>query len=350
MKLVIQVFIFILTLLTRLSLIACSGSPTVTSTQTSTFTQEDTTTLETPTTTVPTTAHVNSTSPLLLEPTPLPLAGWEKFHQDNMLSAVWGSSTSDVFFVGAKGTILHYNGVSWDSMDTGVFNELNDVWGTSSKDVFAVGDRGIILHYDGNDWSLMPSGTDEHLTYVGGSSPEDVIAVTYKSSILVYDGTSWHTRETLSGGIFFWGIWASSSSQIFAVTVGSALIEGYYFLYFNGVGWLPMKCEAVNDSLLCIWGSSPTDVYAGGNNVIVHFDGKDWSTATDFPTAAFAGWANSPSDVIAVGAGGIIKCYDGEGWRLIETGQDNIWDVWGSIHSEIFTVNKDVTILHYISQ
>jgi hypothetical protein len=36
----------------------------------------------------------------------------------NQLNAIWGSSGSDAFAVGASGTILHYDGISWTAMDS----------------------------------------------------------------------------------------------------------------------------------------------------------------------------------------------------------------------------------------
>ena len=59
--------------------------------------------------------------------------------QGNVLSAVWGSSGSDVFAVGGGGTILHYDGSSWSGMSSGTSNGLAGVWGSSGSDVFAVG-------------------------------------------------------------------------------------------------------------------------------------------------------------------------------------------------------------------
>ena len=66
----------------------------------------------------------------------------------NTLSAIWGTSSTDVFVVGAYGTILHYDGSTWSTMNSGFTFNLSAVWGSSSTDVFAFGTNGI-LHYDG---------------------------------------------------------------------------------------------------------------------------------------------------------------------------------------------------------
>ena len=96
---------------------------------------------------------------------------------NNDLSAIWGTSSSDVFAVGGLGTILHYNGKTWSNMSSGGTNWFYAVWGSSSSDVFVVGTDGTILHYNGQEWSNMTSGSSDLLCGVLGSSSSDVFAV-----------------------------------------------------------------------------------------------------------------------------------------------------------------------------
>jgi hypothetical protein len=100
---------------------------------------------------------------------------------------VWGNSASDVFAVGAGGTILRYNGSAWSAMASGTTSILWDVWGSSGSDVYAVGDGGTILHYNGSAWSPMAfSGPANNLMGVWGSSANDVFAVGRWGTILHY--------------------------------------------------------------------------------------------------------------------------------------------------------------------
>ena len=66
------------------------------------------------------------------------------------LSAIWGSSPSDIYAVGTRGVIIHYDGSSWNEMDSGTENDLLAVWGSSANDIYIAGADGTILHYDGN--------------------------------------------------------------------------------------------------------------------------------------------------------------------------------------------------------
>ncbi|MGO9687576.1 MAG: WD40/YVTN/BNR-like repeat-containing protein, partial [Syntrophobacteraceae bacterium] len=105
-------------------------------------------------------------------------------------SSVWGTSGSDVYAVGDKGAIVHYDGKSWSYMTSGTTQNLHSVWGSSESDVFAAGEAGTILHYDGKSWSAMTSGTTQNLHSVWGSSGADVFAVGGHGAIIHYDGKS----------------------------------------------------------------------------------------------------------------------------------------------------------------
>jgi photosystem II stability/assembly factor-like uncharacterized protein len=63
------------------------------------------------------------------------------------LSGVWASSPEDVYVVGARGTVLRFDGRSWREMPTGhPALHLVDVWGTTAENVLVFGDNGTVLH------------------------------------------------------------------------------------------------------------------------------------------------------------------------------------------------------------
>jgi len=69
----------------------------------------------------------------------LPLHGdgdnWEMFDlrttvDPNLsLSKAWGSNTNNMYFVGRSGSIAHYNGQSWQKIESGTDLHINDIWG-----------------------------------------------------------------------------------------------------------------------------------------------------------------------------------------------------------------------------
>ena len=146
-------------------------------------------------------------------------AAWEwqnPLPQGNNLYGVWVNTATDVFTVGASGTILHYDGNSWSSMASGTTAALNGVWGSSGSNIFAVGDNGVILRYNGSSWSSMASGTTAWLNAVWGSSGTNVFAVGDNGVILRYNGSSWSSMNSGTSKSLY-GVWCNSASSAFAV-------------------------------------------------------------------------------------------------------------------------------------
>ncbi|QTA77907.1 CalX-like domain-containing protein [Desulfonema limicola] len=150
-------------------------------------------------------------------------------------SPIWGSSASDVFVLSSAG-LAHYDGSTWEMMETGSGKNLSDIWGSSASDVFAVGDSGTILHYDGMTWTAMDSGTDNSLYEIWGSSEDDVFAAGESGTILHYDGLTWSPMESGTDMLLAYGMWGSSGSDVFvAGRSNSANIS--FVLHYDGKEW-----------------------------------------------------------------------------------------------------------------
>ena len=230
-------------------------------------------------------------------------------------AGVWGSNGNDVFAVGGADAVLHYDGNSWTAMNTGLQFALREVWGSSGQDVFAAGTGGRIAHYDGVQWSEMSGGPHaESIAAIWGSSGSDVYAVGNiweYGAIFHYDGKIWSDVTPYSMISPFSAVWGSSSSDVYAVADR--------VLHYDGVKWegvaIPREWQYYN--FTAVWGSGSDDVFVAGSaygwwstppftlpanlHAVWHFDGTAW-TAMPFPTSApSAGWANSKTDVFAVG-------------------------------------------------
>ncbi len=150
-------------------------------------------------------------------------AGWTNELIPAQIGSLWGDSANDIFGVVTTGTILHYNGKSWNEMNTGINEDLsatetlNSVWGNSGDDVFAVGTNGTIMHYDGNNWGLMNSGTTENLNSVWANSSTNVFAVGENGTILQYNGNFWSKVNLGVFSIDLNCVWGASNGSVFAV-------------------------------------------------------------------------------------------------------------------------------------
>ncbi len=288
------------------------------------------------------------------------------------LAGVWGSSSSDVFAVGSGGTILQYSGTVWKAMNSGSSKDLSGVWGSSSSDVFAVGDNGTILHYDGTSWVRMASGTADDLSGVWGSSSSDVFAVggrlnySYRQAghgtVLHYDGSQWSPLPSGTATALV-GVFGASSSEVFAVgySVDDDMINFCFYrsaiLGYDGASWSTV--DSGGDFFDGIWCSSATDIYAVGGDIkgwaptvgrIRHFDGSTWTTIrTDHELRGV--WGSSPSNIYAVGDYGTILHYDGSAWNTVSSGNtQTLYGVWGTSASDVFAVGGGWNYYPYDSE
>ncbi len=200
---------------------------------------------------------------------------------EEWLLGVWGSSETNVFAVGTRGTLLHYDGLQWELLQSGTTQDLHAVWGSSAENIYIVGKKGTILKGNGDSWSSVESGASENLWGIWGSSEDDIYVTGDHSIILHWDGIEW---TTMSSGSNAWimNTWGSSATDVFAVggfTDDDAEYEtipalsGGAVLHFDGVRWSEMLVQDTGP-LVGIWGSSATNVFVVGSaGTILHYDG-----------------------------------------------------------------------------
>lgn len=196
-------------------------------------------------------------------------ASWNAVDSDReyTLFGVWGAAQDDVWAVGgcvcsgSCSVLRHFDGSTWTDVDAGLSRILFKVWGTSAQDVYAVGEAGAILRYDGA-WAPMTSGTTERLITVSGRGANDVWAVggLGRGVVLHHDGSTWRSvGPDLVGGLM--GVWATRGSDV--VVSG---LDGIVAVAGGDQGWA--EAESVTQSdLHGVWGDGQGSVLAGGGNL-----------------------------------------------------------------------------------
>ena len=284
------------------------------------------------------------------------------------LAGVSGVSSTDVFVVGARGTVLHFDGARWTEQKSGTSRNLSAVRAISPTDVFAVGFDGLILHFDGNEWRRQPSGTTRTLSAIWGDSPSNIVAVGRSGTILRYEGRAWRPEQSGTGQDLL-AVWGSSSSDIYAGGTRGTL------LHFSGGSWSPVRMRLekllqVNETYSqfnAVGGTSPTDVYAAGwqglvsadvdrTGVLLRFDGQTWKAVPDGDTELVSSlWAASPAHVFLVGRtlNGLNDVRHFDGSRLSTVLSDARFGsrsaVWSAPTGEVFVVGEGGSVFRGVS-
>lgn len=94
---------------------------------------------------------------------------------------IWGTAPDSLWAAGGdddnvetSGVVWRFDGETWTAQDLSAVNPagvplLFKIWGRSDSDVYAVGARGVILHYDGTSWSPLTSPVENQLFTVHGN-------------------------------------------------------------------------------------------------------------------------------------------------------------------------------------
>lgn len=258
------------------------------------------------------------------------------------LTALWPSTAaSPVFAVGAKGTIVRFDGTAWTAQVSGTTQKLNGVWGSAPADVWAVGAGGTILHYDGAAWSPSGSGVSTTLEDVSGTSASDVWAVGEGGVVLHYDGSTW-SRATSGTSNDVYGVWAASPGAAWAVATGSQVLR------WNGSDWaLESTPLPPGEALTAVGGSSASDVWAGGSRGwVAHFDGAAW-TARPVPSGDWVRGLSAPRDGEAwatSSAGNRLLHWRGGAWEEVSLTPSFAiaeGDVWAPRQGDAFAVGAN---------
>jgi hypothetical protein len=142
------------------------------------------------------------------------------------LWGTWGPSPDQVWAVGgnseteADATVLRREDGVWrtETLPTltrpGV-DAFFKVWGTAADDVWIVGRRGAILHWDGATYTEFDAGTGQDLIAVWGTGPDHVAAVGGRNNgiLAVWDGQTW-TSHALGAMPGLNGVWTRARGAI----------------------------------------------------------------------------------------------------------------------------------------
>jgi nicotinamidase-related amidase len=281
-------------------------------------------------------------------------------HSTRSLREIWGASASEVFAAADLFDVLRFDGSIWihivgPTADSLSFGGLS---GRAANDWYVVGSRrtaapppcggpagrttsAFVLRYDGT------KAIDAAFPFVCNSAhrgawvgPQSVVAVGNSPFDPTLDlgeqiGRVWRLRDDAWSPEFslnrthelsaFLHAWGSGEQDVYAVggrnLFGSAQTPLGVIAHYDGVAW-SVVADEIEHPLNVVWGTSPSNVFAvGQNGIILHFNGAAWTRQESGVTVNLNGlWGSSANNVLAVGAGGTILQYDGHTWTRLESG------------------------------
>ncbi|MDD5718406.1 MAG: hypothetical protein PHQ53_01805 [Candidatus Krumholzibacteria bacterium] len=184
---------------------------------------------------------------------------------------------------------------------------LNAAWGMDADDMWAVGNRGAIIHFDGQQVSRFEAETGNDLVAIHGLARDDIWAVTRSGDVLRWDGRRWllkHPVRSESGGSpSVYSVWCMVPDQIY--------VGGYLWAsdmtptIWRGDGneWtiMPFADPVLGEPIRRIWQPGPGyPVLAASTYVLYRCDDDVWQVQTPMPRIlhAAAEWilAQDPDD------------------------------------------------------
>jgi hypothetical protein len=188
-----------------------------------------------------------------------------------------------------NGIAIHWDGQSWTKYhfwDMGVLNDndgpIDKMYGVSPNNLYFIGLKGTIIHYDGTTFTKMESGTEIRLTHIYGTDENHIWVVgddgglngSFSTTLLFYNGQTWQTKYLYENSLefYFHGIWADQDSVMTcisngylheAISSGKGRVESFPYVPIG----------AVNK----IFGRSRNDLFVVGYfGTLQHFNGKSW--------------------------------------------------------------------------
>jgi len=249
---------------------------------------------------------------------------------------VWGRSATEVYCSAGSGDLFTYNGSSWDQF-ADLDNSVEVVWGDRDSDRLYAGGRGIIWKFEGSNPTVSFGSVDsrnEQFNDLWGSE-EDGVYLVGTNAYRFFNGEWTDLRKTDLTTRPVSSVWGRSGSELYAV--GSEMI-----LHYNGDQWTWVSGGG-GHGLRAVAGTE-RDVYAVGyEGTILHLRDGHWTpmeSRTSYHLYSVYAWDN---EAFAGGQDGALMHYDGREWRPFPSPVSwYIYDMFG-FNNQIYAVGEDQT-------
>ncbi len=175
------------------------------------------------------------------------------------VSKLWGSSSDNIYFAGGNGSIVHYDGIIFTKMESGIEESIIDIWGLDENHIWAVTHKndgsGIInevLFYDGNVWSIIHEKTNDNWPPTDYTKPSGTF-----NSVWAYEDTVYISCA---------GLYKES------IHTGEGVLVPLVDMHWQ-LGWGTGNVRGINYNDIVVTTSFGSE--------ISHYNGKDWKFYED---------------------------------------------------------------------
>jgi hypothetical protein len=208
------------------------------------------------------------------------------------IQAIFSFAADDILFAHIDGSISHYDGIGFAndcSLITQLNGSVNKMWGVAKNDLFVVSGNGFIAHYNGSSWQKIESGTDLPINDIWGAKDdetgEDYILCPASYKFQLDEKKLLRINPDLSVQEENWpfqdrrvhSVWFKNEYHIFICGAGVFLRNrtGQY----NEFNEIPLIFTER------IRGNDINDLFVAGDfGILAHYNGLNWKV---YPDAAF---------------------------------------------------------------
>ncbi len=157
------------------------------------------------------------------------------------VNKMWGTSGNDIYVVGAIGGIAHYNGSSWQKLDSGTEADIQDIWGAQdplSNEYYILcavanttssGDRKIVRIFNDGTVDTLNWKPERRALSIWFNEPNTIFA-SGDGVFFRHQQEPWQLDETLP---------SYTKERIRGTDINDIFVVGHFGLvgHFNGLNW-----------------------------------------------------------------------------------------------------------------
>lgn len=277
------------------------------------------------------------------------------------LRAVSGSASNEVWAVGDAGTAIRWNGIRWQEAATGlkakaapgVTPALRGVWSRGASDAWAVGDAGTVLHWRGRVWEPVDVGAGgASLRAIGGNAGGALTVLSSSGAWRSEGGTTWRRDPQMDGHCV--ALWVEPRAVVFGAWAACLGYQGspndQHSVFRDFLGWKPDE-RASTDMRYAISGTGSDNVWTSGvRGAVDHFDGLQWTRMRAPTNVTLNGiWASPSGQAWAAGPAGTLCRFDRTQWICDDFGRGPQFAsaVWGSASNDVWVAGESAQMFHW---